>query len=230
MIFFDLETTGFDPIRNDVTSIGCIVTDEKVNVLDKFYIEVRPDINKFTSLDALVVSGFTIDQLKNFPSRKEALITLLNFLSNHESSWPHVSVSHSINNFDFKFLDWCFRKENINYSLYKTIRHDFQLSTIKIARSLGYKNNKLNIWANNLNIDFKHHNALSDAHMCMEIYKWLLNTKISSKEFLCHYHQLPEQESGQTLQGLQDHLTESELLNTDLLDQQMLSEYQAENL
>lgn len=174
-IFLDIESTGFDPIRNDVTSIGAIVTDRSHNVLSEFYTTVKPEINKFTSEDALVISGFSREALMQHKPQREACIDFMKFLKPYLELFPQTMVSHTVNGFDWRFLDWLFRKQDLNNNLYRVIRHDFQQSTIKIARDLGHSNNKLNEWAERLNLSFKHHNALEDAFMCFEIHRHLLD-------------------------------------------------------
>lgn len=177
-IFIDIESTGFDPIRNDVTSLGAIVSDGHLNIVNEFYTTARPDINKFTSDDALKISGFTREELLNHTPQRDACIDFMYFLKPFLSELPQNMVSHTSNNFDWRFIDWMFRKQELNWNIYKILRHDYQESTIKIARAQGHSNNKLNEWALRLNKTFNHHNALDDARMCMEVYKWLLNTKI----------------------------------------------------
>jgi DNA polymerase III epsilon subunit-like protein len=172
-VFLDLETTGFDPIRNDVTSMGAIITDSSRIVLDELYTTARPDINKFTSDEALNISGFSKAQLLLHKPQREACIDLMKFLKPHLEEFPLMMVSHTSNNFDWRFLDWMFRKQDLNFKIYKALRHDYQQSTIKMGRSAGYDGNKLNQWAERLSLTFNHHNALDDARMCLEVHKFL---------------------------------------------------------
>lgn len=172
-IFLDVETTGFDPIRNDVTSIGVVVTDHSHVVLSEFYTTVKPEINKFTSEDALIVSGFSKETLLSHKPQREACIDFMKFLKPYLETFPQKMISHTVNGFDWRFVDWLFRKQELNYNLYKVIGHENQESTIKIARELGYSNNKLSDWGNRLSISFEHHNALEDAKMCYMIHKQL---------------------------------------------------------
>lgn len=176
-IFVDVETTGFDTIRNDVTSIGAVVTDGSFNTLEEFYTTVRPELNQFTSDKALEVSMFTRETLMQHKPQREACIDFMYFLKPYLSTFPQTMISHTVNNFDWRFIDGLFRKQDLNFNLYKILRHDYQESTIKLARSLGHTENKLSDWAIKLELDFNHHNALDDARVCMEIYKWLSDMK-----------------------------------------------------
>ena len=172
-LFADIESTGFDPIRNDVTSIGAIVTDSSLNELAAFYTTVKPDLNKFVSDEALQVSGFSRANLMIHTSQREACILFMKFLKPYLEQFPMMMVSHTVNNFDWRFIDWLFRKQELNYSLYKALRYDYQESTIKLGRDAGYPTNKLNEWADRLKLNFNHHNAMDDARMCLEIYRHL---------------------------------------------------------
>lgn len=175
IVFLDVETTGFDPIKNDVTSLGAIITDSSLNEVGSFYTTVKPDMNKFISDDALKVSGFSLANLMIHTEQRDACILFMKFLKPYLECFPLTMVSHTVNNFDWRFIDWMFRKQELNFSLYKALRYDYQESTIKLGRDAGYPTNKLNEWADRLNLSFNHHNALDDAKMCLEIYRHLKN-------------------------------------------------------
>lgn len=172
-LFVDIESTGFDPIRNDVTSLGAIITDSSLSEMGSFYTTVKPDMNKFISDDALKVSGFSLANLMIHTEQRDACILFMKFLKPYLEYFPLTMVSHTVNNFDWRFVDWLFRKQELNFSLYKALRHDYQESTIKLGRDAGHSTNKLNEWAERLGLTFNHHNALDDARMCLEIYRHL---------------------------------------------------------
>lgn len=175
-IFSDCETTGFDPVRNDMISVSLIVTDSNHNIIDKYYDEIKPDFNKFYSEEAEKIHGFTKRDMKNFKPRKEACIDMLKFLKpfKDKNNTPRPFVFHALRNFDYQFLNWAFRKEELQYSLWKIIEGGNIFSTIEMARKAGYKDNKLNTWAKRLGVDFSHHLAEDDAKMCLNLYKHLI--------------------------------------------------------
>lgn len=175
-IYCDVETTGFDPIRNDVVSIALVVTDEALTIKGEFYETVKPDFNKFYSDEAEKIHGFSKSQLKKFQEPRKLCINILNFLKpfKDENNFPRLFVSHSLRQFDYLFMEWLFRKQNLHFSMWKVLSQDKQRSTIKIAREQGYKTNKLNIWAERLGFDLKHHDAVSDTRCCLEVDKYLM--------------------------------------------------------
>lgn len=175
-VYLDVETTGFDAIRNDVVSLAAVVTDDDFNIQDKFYDTCKPEFNKYFSEDAIDVHGFTRDDLNTFQDPRDLCIKLLHFLRPFKDSnnVSRLFVSHSLRNFDFSFLEWLFIKQDLQYSLYKVLTPNNQRSTIKAARDAGHKKNKLNEWADRLGIDLTHHHALSDTMACLEVDKYLV--------------------------------------------------------
>ena len=175
-IYSDVETTGFCPIRNDVVSIALIVANENMEIQDKFCETVRPDFNKFYSEDAEKIHGFTKRKMKKFQDPRSLCINILNFLKpfKDEGDFPQLFISHSIGQFDYRFVEWLFRKQELQWSLWKVLDQSKQRSTIKAGRARGYKTNKLDEWAKRLGFDLQHHSAESDTMCCYEIDKFLM--------------------------------------------------------
>jgi len=172
--FCDVETTGFDPIRNDVVSLSMIVTDPDFNPVGEFYETCRPDFNKFYSSGAEKAHGFTRAQSEKFQDPRKMLIRLLKFLAPFRTPGKyHPYIYHALKYFDFRFTDWAFRKQNMQWSFYKMFDERFTESTILMARNAGYSPNKLSDWAERVEFDLQHHNALSDTRCCVEVYKFL---------------------------------------------------------
>jgi len=174
LFFCDVETTGFDPIRNDIVSVAMVVTDKNMNWEGEFYQTLRPEFNKFYSAEAEKIHGFNKKQMLEFPHPRKTLIELLKFLNRWRSpgQW-HPFIFHALRGFDFKFLEWAFRKQELHWSFFKMFDERFTQSTISMARSAGYSGNKLNEWADRLDFGLDHHNALSDTKCCAEVYGFL---------------------------------------------------------
>jgi DNA polymerase III epsilon subunit-like protein len=174
-IYADVETTGFCPIRNDIVSIAIVIADSDFNVVSELYETVKPEFNQFYSDDAENIHGFSKKDLQSFQSPFDCSMKVLQFLKpfKDKDNFPRLFVYHALRQFDFLFLEWFFIKLNLQYSLYKIIRGDFTRSTIKVGRTKGYKRNGLKDWAERIDIDLEHHNALSDTRACLEIDKFL---------------------------------------------------------
>ena len=174
----DLETSGLSPIMNDVISLGLAVVDSTLNTIDSHYLKMKPDIYKGVNESnvATEVHGFTLAEMACFPDRRESLIELLHFLKKYKC--PHNSTRplfyHALNGFDYLFLEWAFRKENMQYSMWKIFDFPHAHSTILLGRSLGYEGNSLKEWSKRIGKEkFNHHNALDDAFMCGNILRYI---------------------------------------------------------
>jgi DNA polymerase III epsilon subunit-like protein len=106
------------------------------------------------------------------------MIFLVKYLCS--SHTPRPLFYHAIKGFDYLFLDWFFRKENLEYSLYKIFTFPTSHSTVLLARSLGYEGNKLDQWAQRLSETFEHHNALDDAMMCAKLLQYTLKNHFNN--------------------------------------------------
>lgn len=175
-VYCDVETSGFSAIRNDVISVALVVTDNNMKVLNEFYETAKPDFNKFYDPSAEKIHGFRQRDMYKFQSRRSLCENMLKFLKPFKSdiNTPNLFVQHALRQFDYMFIEWMFRKEDLQYLLWKVLRQDYQRSTITEARKQGYKNNKLNEWADRVGFDLKHHDALSDTYGCYEVDKYLL--------------------------------------------------------
>jgi DNA polymerase III epsilon subunit-like protein len=180
----DIESTGFCPIRNDIISIGLVVLDDKLQVIDTFYEKAKPDVYKWMTEDTVAthVHGFTLSEMLFFPDRMVTIKKLMIFLVKYlcSSHTPRPLFYHAIKGFDYLFLDWFFRKENLEYSLYKIFTFPTSHSTVLLARSLGYEANKLDQWASRLGESFNHHNALDDAMMCAKLLQYTLKNHFNN--------------------------------------------------
>lgn len=174
LFFCDVETTGFDPIRNDIVSLALVVTDREFNQVGEFYETCRPEFNKFYSAEAEKIHGFSKPELANFQPRRKLLINLLKFLNDfREPGQYHPFIYHAFKYFDFRFTEWAFRKESLHWSFFKMFDERFTDSTLNMAVQQKYSGNKLNQWAERLGFELDHHNALSDTLCCVEVYKHL---------------------------------------------------------
>lgn len=179
IVFVDVETTGFPEqagyIGNDLLSWSGIVTDTHLNILDKATFFSRPQCEKYWGAEH--IHGFSYKEAMRFPMPRSCCVNILKFLApyKHEDNWPLLWVEHSLNWIDYLFTCGLFMRQDLLMTFHKVVRHDHALSTIKMARALGYKQNKLNEWADRLNIKLEHHNSESDVMACYEVYKFLLN-------------------------------------------------------
>jgi len=171
--FCDVETTGLCPIKNDTISIALIMSDLKHNILDKMYTTIQPVNWNHITKEAEAVHGFSERQLRDFPHPFNECINILKFLAPFRQPYnsPLRFIYHARNPFDWNFIDWLFRKQDMQYSLYKIFDPLNLDSTIKMAKQAGHKKASLDYLANVYNIKLEHHNAESDTLACYQLHK-----------------------------------------------------------
>ena len=156
-IVFDLETTGFSPIKDKIIEIGAVKV-EKGEITERFSTFVNPQIPipfKITQLTS-ITDAMVLDA----PPIEEVLPRFLEFVGDG------VLVAHNAS-FDVSFIE-----QNCRY---QDIQPDFtSVDTVAMARVLlpTLSRFKLNIVAKALNISLEnHHRAVDDAGATAEIFE-----------------------------------------------------------
>jgi len=206
----DIESTGFCPIRNDIITLGCYVVDDKLKVIDHIYLKFKPDFFKWMNEDnvATHIHKITLEEMAFHPERRESVIKLMQFMKKYicPSHNTRPLFFHATQNFDYQFLEWLFRKEDLQYSLWKILGIDKAYSTVLLGRSLGYEGNKLNEWAVRMGeVNFNHHNALDDALMCVKILQYILKNNFNNSvdKLFLHLEKMKDDDL-QKMQSKQD--------------------------
>jgi DNA polymerase III epsilon subunit-like protein len=108
MIVVDIETTGIDPLKNAIVSIGAI---EFVNPKNTFYAECKIGEGVEVNPVALQINGLSEEEIRD--PKKDSLEDVLHkFKSWMEESSSKVLVGHNIG-FDKIFLDTSFRRAEV---------------------------------------------------------------------------------------------------------------------
>ncbi|MEM3455540.1 MAG: 3'-5' exonuclease [Candidatus Micrarchaeia archaeon] len=109
----DVETTGLDPKKNSIISIGAV---DFSNPKKQFYRECRPWEGAIIEETALSVNGFKRDSLfdPNKPSLKEAISEFLSWLLKSENQ---TLAGHNFGSFDSKFIQAAIEIYNLNYRI-----------------------------------------------------------------------------------------------------------------
>jgi DNA polymerase III alpha subunit (gram-positive type) len=171
LLFNDVETTGFDYLRNDVIVWSGVVTDLELNVLAKKTIKIKPYSQKFYGAEK--IHGISYQEAFHFMPLRQAVFEIFAFLKPFKTDDPLTFVEHSLNYFDFHMNVGMFLKEDLLFPMRKFIQQKHSISTIDIAKDCGYKNNKLNEWAVKIGFNLKHHDAESDVLCTVELLKYL---------------------------------------------------------
>lgn len=155
-VVFDLETTGFSPIKDKIIEIGAVKV-EGGKITDKFSTFVNPKVPIPFQITQL--TSITDEMVVDAPDIETILPQFLEFVGNA------VLVAHNAS-FDVGFIE-----QNCRY---QDIEPDFtSVDTVAMARILlpTLSKFKLNVVAKALNISQEHHHrAVDDARVTAEIF------------------------------------------------------------
>ncbi len=175
LAFVDIETTGLDPDKNEIISIGCVLVSQDwtksspaFETLEEFELKIKPEHIENADPVALRVNGYNeadwvfgytlLEAMKIFSKKTEGAIML----------------AHNIT-FDYLFIDRAFRTTGIENKM-----HYHKLDTISIAFAKLHGDEDIDRFSlRNLGEHFKienknAHTALSDARATFELYKKLM--------------------------------------------------------
>lgn len=179
----DCETTGFSDKKHELISFSASIHDYDLDKKEEITVYARPKPISWTK-KAQEIHGFTLENALAFPHPRKTAIEILHFLKpfKTDDNKPLLFVSHDTSGFDRRFVKSFFMNQMLINSYWKVFKDEFCLSTINMARNIGIKENKLNIWANKLGKELKHHEAESDRNMCFEVFKHILDTTGGQQE------------------------------------------------
>ncbi|MEX0933292.1 MAG: 3'-5' exonuclease [Candidatus Paceibacterota bacterium] len=188
MIVIDIETTGLLPEKHALLSLGAIDLENPEHV---FYSECRVFEGAEIDKDALVVNGFTVNDITD-PSKQDPLILLLGFIEFAKHTKDTTLGGLNIGVFDLSFLEKTAKREGVNWTFG---RHTVDLHTLCYGHMrmnnrpipLKNKHSALNLarileYVGLDNIDVPHH-ALEDAKLTAECTSRLLYNKPLLDEF-----------------------------------------------
>ena len=108
--WFDTETTGLDPAKNDIWQLAAEM-DVNGQIVEKFEIRMQPRSIANCSDAALKVGGITREELMQLPDPQEAFLKLEAFLGRHESKTEKFYPGgYKVADFDAPFLQQFFAK------------------------------------------------------------------------------------------------------------------------
>ncbi|MCL4376137.1 3'-5' exonuclease [Candidatus Parvarchaeota archaeon] len=169
MIVIDVETSGTDPYRNSILSIGAI---DFFNPERQFYQECQIEKDKEYTEEALNVNGFKKEDLTD-PKKKTLESVLNEFLEWMKPVEDKTMGGHNVN-FDARFLNYSFKRYNIHFSFgYRVLDTHSLVYASVLSRGLKtpLKNEKTDINSDyvfnyvGLPSEPKPHNALNGAKM-----------------------------------------------------------------
>lgn len=175
-LFVDVETTGLDYLNNCVLELACVA--ETNGKQHAFCERARPLSFYHFDKKSQEIHGISKAEAESFQHPRDLCINFLNFL---ESVYPYERYRpyadfwyHGIGLFDWRFVMGLFIKQGLVFDLRKYLNGKQVHSTLMLAKKqLQLPNYRLNTICDFLQIKLNHHEALSDARACAEIYQRL---------------------------------------------------------
>ena len=172
-LFCDVETTGLKPLKHEVISIGWILTDKRLNVIDRESKIIRP-ISKQWDDSSEKVHGISKVKASAGVDKFEYLSSFLDLIPPYCTFVSHTNKSID-GYFDFNMLMFDCMKLNLDRKFSQKLDQLNQISTVDYAKqaNLPVENYKLNTLCEYFGIELDHHNAESDTNACYEVFKKL---------------------------------------------------------
>ena len=171
-VVFDIETTGFSPVKNKIIEIGAVKVD-KGEIVDHFSVFVNPQVP--IPYEITKLTGITDEMVMDAETIEEVLPKFVDFCEGA------VLVAHNAN-FDMSFINENIRRQKIKVSY-------TYLDTLGLARVLlpGQAKHTLDAVCKTLKISLEnHHRAVDDAGATAEMFlhfiKMLKDREISTME------------------------------------------------
>ncbi len=112
MIVVDVETTGLNPEKNSILSVGALDFDKP---LSQFYGECRIREGALVSPEALKWNGFTLEQIVD--NKKRTLNALLFDFMKWAEGCADLTLAGENPNFDRDFLNYSFAKYSYDFRI-----------------------------------------------------------------------------------------------------------------
>jgi DNA polymerase III epsilon subunit-like protein len=170
-LYFDVETTGLDPVRNDIVQYSAIiVTPEEEDEID---LKMRP-ISSSIDDTALRIQGRTRREILTWPDPGDQFRVLEEWLGNHVDKFDpddkFIPIAYNAS-FDIGFWDEYSRKCNFgtNYGIGSWVKRSCTqdpLAVIRFLERVGFipvlDSHKLENVCTFFNIPIEAHDALGD--------------------------------------------------------------------
>ena len=180
LFWFDTETTGLDPIKNDILTLaGVYEVDGKI--IKGIDLKIKPFSYENISKEALEVNKLTLEQIKTFDEPLVAYKKLIAFFNScvnrYDKSDKMIPAGYNVM-FDVNFLFEFFKKCNDLYCGSYIDYHKLDVATIvlffKIQGYFDFHGFKLEKVAKQLEIPIIAHDAKEDILATRKVYYKLM--------------------------------------------------------
>ena len=169
LAFIDIETTGLNMIEHEIIEIGCVIADQKLNVLEEFELKIKPEHIENANKTALKINRYNEKDWEAGYSLEDAIKIF------SEKVKDCIMIGQNVA-FDSSFIEYALAKlKSVN------TMHYHKLDTISIAWAKLHREPDLDHFSlremcKKFGIENKNpHSALSDARATFELYKKLMS-------------------------------------------------------
>lgn len=168
-VAFDTETTGLNPKKDEILSIGAVkIKDNRILLNERFYVIVKPD--KPISEESIKIHGLRKKDIENGIQVKEAIEKFLHFVGSRPLVGYYVDFDvEMVSKYTKEFIGIPLVNEKIDVSGFY---YDYKVGKIP----QGFVDLRFDTIIKDLNIpSFGKHDALNDAIMTAIIFLKLKN-------------------------------------------------------
>jgi DNA polymerase III epsilon subunit-like protein len=169
LAFIDIETTGLNMIEHEIIEIGCVIVNQKFEILEEFELKIKPKHIENADKTALKIVHYNEKDWENGYSLEEAISIFSDKVKNCIMIGQNVA-------FDSSFIEYTLAKlKSVN------TMHYHKLDTISIAWAKLHRKPDLDRFSLREMCELfgvkneKPHSALSDARATFGVYKKLMN-------------------------------------------------------
>ncbi len=182
ILWFDTETTGLDPVKQDIIqAAGILVIDGKE--VDRFNLVCQPFSYENIEEEALKVHGRSVEEIKTYPAPQDAYREITGFLSRYVDKYnkqDKIYIAGQNSRFDKDFLFSFFRKNGDQYCgsfFYHYTLDLMQLTTIlKVMNKIHPENLKLESICKVCGVTLSGaHDAMADIEATRECFSRLIS-------------------------------------------------------
>ena len=165
LVFIDLETTGLDFEKHEITEVGCLIVNGKtLKVEGKYEEKVKPQHLETASKEAIELTGYSDEAWASAKDLEKVLHKVANLAPNAMLAGWNIT-------FDWLFLEKGFKKYSIKHK-YDYHRLDvMSMAYLKLFKSKKLKSLSLRKTAELYGVEvLKIHRAMNDATATYQIF------------------------------------------------------------
>ena len=189
VLYFDVETTGLDPVKHDIVQIAGLV---EINgeVKEEFEFKARPlGKEEDVSQEALDIHGYTLESIREFPEARETYnkLTALfgKYIDKYNKADKFTPAGYNVG-FDMNFLKEFFNKNGDVYFgswlNWKKVDPLPLLYFLDYSDRVSLSNYRLVTVCEHFGVKIDAHDALSDIKATREVLKILRDKYLIEEE------------------------------------------------